>query len=220
MLLQIADILTREECDAILDALSDSSLWRDGKETAKGAARAVKNNRQADRDAPAVRGVLKKIEQALVSHEVFRAAAQPDRFARVMLNRYGPGETYGDHVDAPYIDSVRTDLSFTVFLSDPETYEGGDLVIDNAGHEDRIAGAAGSVVLYPSTAVHRVEAVSAGERIACVGWVRSRIKSAERRAILFELERAIADLDRANAPAALRTRFANIRNNLIRTFGE
>ncbi len=220
MLLQIADILTRDECAAILEALAEDKYWRDGGETAKGAARTVKNNRQADREAPAVRGVLKKIEQALNANPVFRAAAQPSRYARIMLNRYGPGMTYGDHVDAPYIDGTRTDLSFTVFLCDPESYEGGALVIDNAGHEDVIKGPPGSVVLYPSTAVHRVEEVTKGARISCVGWIKSRIKSADHRAILFELERAIHDLNEMNAPAPLRTRFANIRNNLIRTFGE
>lgn len=220
MLLQIADILRPEECAAARDALSDESLWRDGTETAKGAARAVKNNLQADAALPAVKGVLAKIEQALLDNRVFYAAAQPAAFARIVINRYATGMTYGAHVDAPYINGRRSDLSFTLFLSDPEDYEGGALVIDNAGHEDAIRGPLGSVVLYPSSAVHRVEPVTRGERVACVGWVNSRVRSAEHRAILFDLETALASLRETNAPQALRDRLYNVRNNLLRTFGE
>ncbi|WP_428409318.1 Fe2+-dependent dioxygenase [Hyphococcus sp.] len=220
MLLQIDQILTPEECDAILEAVSPEALWRDGKETAKGEARAVKENRQADPGAPAVRGALSKVEAALLAHPVFQAAAQPASFARIALNRYSEGMSYGDHVDAPYINGQRTDLSFTVFLNGSEDYEGGDLVIDNAGHEDAIRGAKGSVVLYPSRSLHRVEPVTAGARFACIGWVKSRIRSAEDRALLFELEAALADLKQARAPLSVYNRLMNIRNNLLRRFGE
>lgn len=220
MLLQIADILSLEECAALRDALAEESLWRDGAETAKGSARAVKNNLQADPALPAVKGALAKIEQALGDNRVFQAAAQPAALARIMINRYAAGMAYGPHVDAPYINGRRSDLSFTVFLSGPDDYEGGALVIDNAGHEDAVRGPQGSVVLYPSSAVHRVEPVIRGERIACVGWVRSRVRSADRRAILFDLETALAELHETDAPQALRDRLYNVRNNLLRTFGE
>jgi len=220
MLLQIADILSPEECAAIADAIGHEDLWKDGRETAKGAARRVKNNLQGDASSVAVKGVLKKIEQALSDNPVFRAAAQPAGFARIMLNRYGQGMSYGEHVDAPYIDGKRSDISFTAFLSDPEDYEGGALVIDNAGHADEIRGARGSVVIYPSTAVHRVDEVTSGERLACIGWVNSRVRSAEHRAILFDLETAIASLNETGAPQAVRDRLANVRNNLLRAFGE
>lgn len=220
MLLQIADILSAEECAAARESLAEPSLWRDGIETAKGGARAVKNNLQADAAAAPVKGVLAKIEGALNANAVFRAAAQPAAFARIMINRYAAGMAYGDHVDAPYINGRRSDLSFTVFLSGPDEYEGGALVIDNAGHEDAVRGPLGGAVLYPSSAVHRVEAVTAGERIACVGWVNSRVRSPDHRAILFDLETALADLHGTNAPQALRDRLYNVRNNLLRAFGE
>ena len=220
MLLQIADILTPAECNAIKDALAAEDIWRDGKTTAKGAARAAKENLQADSSLPTVRGVLAKIEKAVLANPVFKAAAQPDRLARVMISKYAAGMHYGDHVDAPYIEGARSDLSFTVFLSDPGDYKGGALVIDNAGREDAIRGAMGSAVLYPSSSVHRVEPVEAGERIACIGWARSRVKSADHRAILFDLETAIADLNQLEAPQPLRNRLANVRNNLLRAFGD
>ncbi len=221
MLLHIDDVFRKDDCRAMLQALDDPDLWRDGKATAQGEARAVKENRQAVPTAPAVKGVLSKVEAALAAHPVFAAAAQPASFVRLTVNSYGEGMAYGDHVDAPYINGSRTDLSFTVFLSEPDEYEGGALVIDNAGHEDAIRGGAGSVVLYPSSSVHRVEAVTSGARVACIGWVRSRIRAPQHRALLFELETALADLKAAGTPPlAVYNRLLNLRNNLLRTFGE
>lgn len=220
MLVQIANILSPEECAAIREVLTGENLWRDGKETAKGLAKSVKANQQADFKSPAVKGILAKIELALKNNEVFKAAAQPAGFARMMISRYGAGMSYGDHVDAPYIDGQRTDLSFTVYLNDGEDYEGGELVIDNAGHEDAVKGPAGSVVVYPSSSVHRVAPVTAGERLVCVGWVKSKVRSAEHRALLFELESALADLRAQGAAPEVRNRLSNIRNNLLRLFGD
>jgi PKHD-type hydroxylase len=167
-----------------------------------------------------VKGAASKVIDALRGHEVFHAAAQPASFIRPTLNRYDAGMQYGDHVDAHYINSERTDLSFTLFLSAPDSYDGGELVIDNAGHEDRIKGAAGTVVLYPSTAVHRVEEVRSGSRICCIGWVKSRVRSAEQRALLFEVEKVIADLRECGTLLPVYNRLLNVRNNLLRAFGE
>ena len=215
MLLQIADILTHAECAAICDAISDETLWRDGAVTAGGAARQAKNNVQADPAAAPVRGAIAKIESTLRSHSVIAAAAQPASFARILISRYSPGMSYGDHVDAAYIEGVRADLSFTLFLNDPGDYDGGALCIENAGHTDDVKLPAGSMVLYPSTTIHRVAAVERGVRIAAVGWIKSRVQSAEARAVVFELDTAIAD----TPEGPLRLRLNNIRNNLLRIFG-
>lgn len=220
MLLQIADILTPAEVSAIRDTLAGDALWRDGAATAKGRARAAKNNQQAATESRAVRGVIEKVQKSLRSDPVFKAAAQPAAFARIMISRYGAGMAYGDHVDAPYIEGQRTDLSFTLFLSDPDAYEGGELVIQSAGAEDSIKLPAGALVLYPATNVHRVAPVLSGERIAAVGWVRSRIRSAEHRALVFELESAIAELAHVTLDGRIRDRLSNLRNNLLRAFGE
>ncbi len=220
MLLQIEGILGQPECDAIRHAVENDDLWRDGRDTAKGGARSVKSNIQADAAAPAVKGAISKIIDTLRAHEVFQAAAHPSEMIRPTLNRYDAGMSYGDHVDAPYIHNQRTDLSFTVFLTDPDAYGGGELVIDNAGHEDRIKGPIGSVVLYPSTAVHRVEELTSGARICCIGWVKSRIRSAEKRELVFEMESVLADLRVCGAPLAVYNRLLNLRNNLLRMFGD
>jgi PKHD-type hydroxylase len=220
MLLQIANILSAEECRVITDALSPDGLWLDDKSTAKGEARAVIENQQANRENPKVRGVISLIEEKIANNPVVIAAAQPEAFVGLTLNRYRNGMSYGAHVDAPYMLGQRTDLSFTVFLNSPESYEGGELVIENAGHDDAVRGAAGSAVLYPSKSVHRVEPVTSGARLACVGWIKSRVRSAENRALLYELETVLADLRSAGAPLPVYNRLLNVKNNLLRTFGE
>ncbi|MFQ5564428.1 MAG: Fe2+-dependent dioxygenase [Parvularculaceae bacterium] len=220
MLLQIANALDAPEVAAVRDALADDALWEDGANTAAGRARAAKNNLQSRAAAPAVKGALAKVRAALMANEVFKAAAQPAGFARMIASCYGPGMAYGAHVDAPYIDGARTDLSFTLFLSEPDDYDGGALVIDSPASEDSIKLPAGSVALYPSTYLHRVDEVTRGERLAVIGWATSRIRSAEHRAMLFELETALADLRAADAPAPVCDSLLNLRNNLLRAWGE
>ena len=216
MLFQLVNILSSTECAAICEVLADDSLWRDGKTTAGGAAKDAKNNQQADPAAASVRGARTKIESALRGSSVFTAAAQPAAFARILLSRYESGMAYGDHVDAAYMDNVRADLSFTLFLNDPDQYGGGELVIDTAGQTDEIKLPAGALVLYPSTSIHRVATVTSGVRLAAVGWVKSRVRSGDARAVLYDLACVIEDA----ADPSLRLRLNNIRNNLLRLFGE
>ncbi len=219
MLLQIANVIDAVLIEAILEAAAADEFWADGRNTAKGRAKSVKSNLQALSPGPA-KGVLDKLSRAVLDNETIRSAAQPAAVARIMLNRYDEGMEYGPHVDAPYIDGIRTDLSFTLFLSNPGDYSGGDLVIDSAGAEDRVKLPAGSLVLYPSTSLNRVERVTRGARIACVGWIKSRIRSQDERNVLFELDRLGVDLGAIGAPGAIRDRLANVRNNLLRRWGD
>jgi len=219
MILQIANVIDGAMIAAVRDAVAAPAFWSDGCDTAVGRAKAVKYNEQALASG-AAKGVLDTLTNAILANQTIRSSAQPDRFARIMMNRYGEGMEYGAHVDAAYIDGARTDLSFTLFVSDPSDYDGGELVIDSAGAEDSIKLAAGSLVLYPSTSLHRVTKVTRGERIACIGWIKSRIRSPEDRAALFDLDRIAADLAAAGAPGEIRDRLANVRNNLLRRWGE
>lgn len=219
MLLQIADVIDAPLIDAVREAANAEGFWSDGRETALGRAKAAKNNLQALAQGPA-KGVIETLSTAILGNETLRSAAQPAALARIMLNRYSEGMEYGAHVDAPYIDGVRTDLSFTLFISDPDDYDGGELVIDSAGAEDSVKLPAGSLALYPSTSLHRIEKVTKGARIAGVGWIKSRIRSQEERTALFELDRIGADLRAVNAPGDIRDRLANVRNNLLRRWGE
>lgn len=220
MILQIGDILDAPTLSAIRDTLADEALWSEGAATAKGRARAAKHNLQLRAEAPAAKGVLSLLERSILGSQTVRAAAQPDRLARLIVNRYDEGMGYGVHVDAAYIDGTRTDVSFTLFLTSPEDYEGGALIINSAGAEDTIKLPAGSMVLYPSTFVHRVEPVTGGRRLAAIGWIKSRVRTAEHRAMLFELETTLAELGACAVPDSLRDRLVNLRNNLLRAFGE
>ena len=164
----------------------------DGRATAGWHARLVKENRQAA-PGPGLRALRREIEAALRAHPVFMAAAMPARIAPALISHTGPGEGYGAHVDDPVMGGdapLRTDLSLTLFLSPPDSYEGGELVLDTPAGEERVKLPAGDAFLYPSTTLHRVEPVTAGERLVAATWVQSRIRDEGARAILFDLDRA------------------------------
>ena len=191
MLLTLSGVLDDthiEEARALIASLS----WRDGAETAGSTARAVKHNLQADltsRTGTQVRQLLKgRIERNLV----LRAAAQPRQFSKLIISRTDSGGGYGHHVDNPFMGAgeyrLRTDLSFTLFLSDPADYEGGELEIELAGMTQSVKLPAGDLVLYPSTSLHRVAPVSSGSRLVCVGWIESSVPDAAVREIIFDLE--------------------------------
>lgn len=216
MYIQISNILSSATLKAVQETLDQDEIFQHGAHTAGGRAKAVKHNVQLDESSKVGRGVIGTIKQSLLNHPVFQAAARPQGFARILISRYTEGMSYGAHVDAAMIDGMRTDLSFTLFLSGPETYEGGALTIQTAGAEDKIKLPAGALILYPSTTLHCVDPVTSGTRLAAVGWVRSLIRSGERRAILFDLDTALAGLgDRLKSDPNLDC-LANVRNNLLR----
>jgi PKHD-type hydroxylase len=192
-MLTIAEVIPREDVLRIREGLADLP-FKDGRTTAGAAARAVKRNLQADRQAEPVRALARFIREALERHELFCAYARPARWSELLFSRYGPGDAYGLHVDAATMAAegggrLRTDLSFTLFLSDPEDYEGGALLLDGLDGEREARPAAGSLVVYETGVLHRVTPVSRGERLACVGWVQSLVRRADHREVLFDLAR-------------------------------
>jgi PKHD-type hydroxylase len=219
MFMRIAGILDGPSLEAVQSALDDPGLFEDGRRTAGWHAREVKRNLQATRGGLAS-GVLRKIEQALLAHEVLQAAARPKRLVRLLISRYEPGMTYGTHVDDAMIDGVRTDLSFTLFLSDPASYEGGALVVEDSYGERAIKLPAGELILYPSTALHRVEPVTAGVRLAAVGWLRSYVRDAECREILFDLETALRQIHTQQGKSPVFDTLVKTRTNLLRRWAE
>jgi len=215
MLIYISEILSPAVVSAIHEQVQDAAYFTAGTATASGKARAAKNNLQANGDAAKVRGALKTIETALLKHKVFRAAARPKQLVRLMINRYDFGMSYGAHIDAPLMDGIRTDLSFTLFLSAPESYDGGHLVLELGHGQEAIKLPAGSLVLYPTRYLHRVEPVHSGTRLAAVGWVRSHVRDETHRDLLFELDTAMAEL-RAHTDNRGIERLANLQANLLR----
>lgn len=177
------------------------------------------------RDAPAVKGALAKIEKALRAHPVFCSAARPRAITKLLVSRYESGMTYGRHVDDALMGGRRSDLSFTLFLSEPESYEGGELVIERSEGERGVKLPAGQLVLYPSRTLHRVEPVRAGVRLAAVGWIESQVRSGEQREILFDLDRSIELLRGAGAEGGAAQEEAldlllKTRSNLLRDWIE
>src|SRR5215210_4150085 len=163
--------------------------FEDGARTAGWSARLVKDNEQA-RESATLRLLRERVETAIRGNDLFALAVRPKALTPLLFSRYGVGQSYGSHVDNPLMDGLRTDVSFTLFLSDPMTYEGGELVIETAAGEDEIKLPAGCMVAYPSTTLHRVAAVTRGERLVVVGWAQSYVRDASRREILFDLETA------------------------------
>ena len=203
---------------ATLTALQQEAaalVFEDGGATAGRFAGTVKANDQAAasdiRDA-----IFSRVTQALHAHPVFASAARPAALTPMILSRYRAGQTYGLHVDNALMGGMRTDLSFTLFLSDPDSYEGGALILEDSFEAQVVKLPVGSVFLYPSTRLHRVEPVRSGTRLAVVGWVQSHIRCAQQREVLFDLDRAIEALYAAEGKTPLFDTFAKTRSNLLR----
>lgn len=209
--------------DAVLDGptagvLHDAAaglVFADGAATAGRLARAVKSNDQAV-TSDKLDAILAQVTNALSANPVFASAARPRAMTRLILSRYREGQTYGMHVDDALMGGLRTDLSFTLFLGDPATYDGGALVIADTAEERAVKLPAGSLVLYPATTLHRVEPVTRGTRLCIVGWVQSWVRSAERREILFDLDRAVATIHDRDGKTDLLDTLAKTRSNLLR----
>ena len=203
MLLTIANLLSPEDLKEVRE-LAATLSWRDGTETAGSTAKAVKQNLQADLSSRTGTALKRKMMKAIEHHPVLRAAAHPKRFSRLLLSRTCEGGGYGYHIDNAFMGSgehrVRTDVSFTVFLSDKDSYDGGELVIEDAGSSQIIKPNAGDLVLYPTVNIHQVATVTRGERLAFVGWIESLIPDPSAREILFDLENLRASLSPHHDP--------------------
>ena len=217
-MLGLDGVLTPDEIASITARLAGAA-YLDGRPTPGWHARQVKSNEQLPADDPVSRAVRTEVEAALRRHPIFSAAVQPS-FIQLLLNRYGAGQAYGTHVDDAYMNGRRTDVAVTLFLSEPESYDGGDLVIELPAGEQRIKLPAGAAIVYPATTLHRVEPVTRGERLACVGWIESRVRDVSAREILFDLERARRALFQQHGKTPEFDLIAKACANLLRRWGE
>jgi PKHD-type hydroxylase len=198
MLLTLTGVLTPDELRETRRLLA-GAVWEDGRASAGAQAATVKNNQQLAQDGETARALRVIVMQGLERHATFFSAALPKLVFPPMFNRYAGGANhYGNHVDAAIryapAGRVRTDLSCTLFLAEPADYDGGELVIEDAASDRRVKLAAGDLVLYPGTSVHRVEPVTRGARIASFFWVQSMVRSDEQRRLLFEMDRHLMHL--------------------------
>lgn len=213
--------------DGLFDAPSLTALrgaveeldYEDGRRTAGALARRVKRNAQAVA-GPARDAVTGRVEAALMAHRTFTSVARPKAFARMLVSRYEGGQTYGTHVDDAIMAGTRTDLSFTLFLSDPESYAGGALVVQDRTEDRLVRLNAGEMVVYPADTLHRVEPVTAGVRYAVVGWVTSWLRDPRQREMLFDLDQAVEYERAERGDDAQLDRLAQIRSNLLRLWAE
>lgn len=192
MILVIANVLSEPDLQESKLALASASFVS-GRETAGWHAALVKDNVQADPDSPAVRALQMRIDTVLRSNALFELAARPRATAPLLFSRYTSGMAYGSHVDDAVMGReppLRSDVSFTLFLSAPGDYVGGELVIESSAGEQSFKPQAGSLVLYPSSSLHRVEPVRGGTRLAAVSWVQSLVRDPAQRELLFTLDTA------------------------------
>lgn len=225
MLLHIPQVLSAAEVAVFRERL-DAAPWVDGRQTVGAQGAQVKRNRQLDAASPAARELSQAVTAALFRQPLFASAALPRHVLPPFFNRYGGGEHYGDHIDGAIRflpDSgqpMRTDLSATLFLAEPDAYDGGDLVVRDTYGEHLVKLPAGDLILYPSTSLHRVEPVTRGERVAAFMWIQSMVRDDGQRTQLFELDQAIQALRARVGDAPELVTLTGHYHNLLRRWAE
>ena len=182
-------LLSSEELKTIRDNLDTEDLcWEDGKKTAGSHASIFKNNLQLDRNSEVSIKLSQLIKERILSNQLIKSFTLPKQIHGVMFTKSSKDMHYGRHVDNPFMSSGRSDLSFTISITNKNAYEGGELIIETINSEKEFKLNHGEIVIYPSTYLHAVNKVMSGERIVCVGWIESYVKSIEEREYLFDLD--------------------------------
>ncbi len=201
MILSISAITDQQILDTITAQLGELT-WQDGRTTAGKSASAVKVNQQAVMNNEAGQALRQTLLPHIVDNPILLAGARPRRFSHFIVSKTENGGRYGAHIDNALMGKgegrMRSDLSFTLFLTPRDQYEGGELAIHNAGATQEIGGEAGQLVLYPSTSIHEVRPVTSGTRHVCVGWIESLIADGPQRELLFDLDNLRASLRAAD----------------------
>lgn len=219
MMLSIADVLSAVEVDDARAALH-RARFVDGRASAGWAGQAVKVNKQAREDNEIVEALRDLIVERLQSNLLFQLAARPKRILGPVFSRYEVSDAYGAHTDEPVMDGARSDVSFTLFLSSPESYTGGELILMTAAGDDVIKLAPGSLFVYPATTLHRVAPVTGGARLVAAGWVRSHVRCAAQRELLFDLDQARREMFERDGQSAAFNLVSKSYANLMRMWCE
>jgi PKHD-type hydroxylase len=227
MFVRIAKVLSEAQLAQIRTSLaSETAPWVDGRVTAGFQGAPVKNNQQLDEASPMARELGELILTQLERSPVFISAVLPNRVYPPMFNRYGEGMHFGTHVDGTVRvipgshRKLRTDLSATLFLAPPQSYDGGELIIESDFGDQTAKFAAGDMIVYSSTSRHRVSAVTRGQRLASVFWIQSLIRDDLQRERLFELDGTIQRLTQTGADAESLVRLTAHYHGLLKTWTE
>ena len=226
MLLKIPQILDPQGVARARELLA-TAPWADGRSTAGRQAAEVKNNEQLQPGSEQHRELQALVLQALDRHPMFFSATLPKRVLPPLFNRYaGATNAYGNHVDQAVrylpggLQRVRTDISCTLFLSDPADYDGGDLVIETTFGEQRVKLAAGDMVVYPGTSVHRVEPVTRGARLASFFWIESLVRGDDQRRLLWEMDQSLMKLRSELGETPELVQLTGTYHNLLRMWAD
>jgi len=226
MLICVPDVLSKAEV-ADFRAAMDAAEWEDGRSTAGAQSAMVKKNEQLPPNGAIARQLGEAVIKALVASPLFVAAAIPKQIFPPLFNRYGVGQHFGIHVDNAVRGDhftgtrIRTDLSVTLFLSDPEEYDGGELIVEDYYGSHRVKLPAGHLVLYPASSLHAVTAVTRGVRIASFFWLQSMVRDGHARSLIFDLDTAIQGLvQRVGRDDPELVKLTGIYHNLIRCWAE
>ena len=225
MLLQIPDVLTAEQV-AHARRLLDAADWIDGRVTAGHQSAQAKDNVQIPEGHPAAREVGDMILKALQQNALFITAALPVHVFPPLFNRYSGGQSFGSHVDNAVrtvpgtAHRIRTDLSCTLFLSQPDEYDGGELMIEDTYGVHGVKLPAGSMVLYPSTSLHHVRPVTRGARVSSFFWLQSMVRDDGERTLLFDLDAAIRNLNQTVPQHAASVQLTGVYHNLLRKWAD
>lgn len=224
MLLHIPNVLDRAQVTRMRAAL-DGATWTDGRETVGPQGAKVKRNQQLPETSPLRRELGREVLDALARHPLFHAAVLPQRVLPPRFNRYEGGGHYGSHVDGavmalPDGGQLRSDVSCTLFLSEPGDYDGGELIINDLYGEHEVKLPAGDAIVYPSSSLHRVEPVTRGARMAAFLWAQSLVRDDGQRQLLLELDNSIQRLTQSGADADALLQLIGVYHNLLRRWSE
>ena len=223
MLIQIPSVIDQDKLKNIRDTLSKTGFV-DGRKTAGMMAQRVKHNEEMQANRQQTEYLDHLIMSALASNVTFRDAVLPHQVAQPVIARYTPGMSYGDHIDDPVMGGAgahfRTDVAVTVFLNEPDQYDGGELVINTAFGEQKVKLNAGDAVTYPASSIHRVNEVSKGERLVAVTWIQSMVRDPGKRELLYELAQARNDLMKDNPDSSTTKQVDHAYVNLIRMWSD
>ena len=213
-------LLVQEEIEALIKKLDrENSLWEDGKKTAGSHAAIVKNNLQLNKESELSRKLSHSIRKKILSSPLIKSFALPKIIHGIMFTKSLKNMKYGRHIDNPFMSSGRSDLSFTISLTDKSKYEGGELIIEEINSEKEFKLDVGEIIIYPSTYFHSVKQVKDGERLVCVGWIESYVKSIEEREYLFDLDAGAKALLAKNGRSDELDLIFKSYSNLLRLLG-
>ena len=185
----ITPLLNDKEIHTLKNKLiEENQNWEDGKKTAGSHAALVKNNLQLKRECETSQNLSKFITNKILSNPLIKSFSLPKKIHGIMFTKSRKGMQYGRHIDNAFMSSGRADLSFTIFINEKDSYQGGELIVENLNSEKTFKLNSGEIIIYPSTYLHSVKEINFGERLVCVGWIESYIKSIEEREYLFDID--------------------------------